>query len=630
MVVPYGFGVGDFVAVGTLAWNVYKSCRAAPGSFSNISTEVLSLHAVLKEADETIFRSPLSPESQARLRTIGDGCQCVLGDLQALVDKYESLGTQSRRTWDRMKWGAEDIVEIRSRLTSNATMLTAFIRWAPFLSKYLYSPLMQLPLSTSQTSVEQKLDKLISDFQQGKRAPSVVSLQTVDSLDPDDKEAWRTIRKELEDIGISVAALDANKDFIFEWLSNAVDTGAFLEQALSSPSGSVHSLDVLASTSSSSSSRFQKSNQTVTSDTEPPKARRATTKSIRNHNIVQAEQASNGNGTAADPHAPVIPTKVPRVAALIATLSRPKRRLVNAVREDDVYSIKKILTNPATSRLIDRLVLSAAIRSAVTWSTSRETYALLIDAGADINDGSYWGHPLINAVLNGRKDLISLFLDRGADVNYQTGNGRRDSSALRIAISRHDEAMITFLAQRGADINAVQELFYPSPQSQYLYQYQYPTAIHQASAEISASVVDLLINLGADLTYSQEGFGTPLMLAIYTQRHATAEVLIRRGANVNEVPGPLGNSKKLFRSAIHIAIQLYSSELVKLLLNNGAVTDWHEAYEFAEQQKNVMQSRIANAASWTRNQRDDEAGRNATAIMKLIKEKMKQESVVQS
>ena len=128
MPVPYGFGVGDFVAVGTIAWNVYKSCRAAPGSFSNISNEVLSLHAVLKEADETIFRSPLSPESQARLKTIGDGCQCVLGDLQALVDKYESLGTQTKRTWDRMKWGQEDINEIRTRLISNATMLTGFIR----------------------------------------------------------------------------------------------------------------------------------------------------------------------------------------------------------------------------------------------------------------------------------------------------------------------------------------------------------------------------------------------------------------------------------------------------------------------------------------------------------------------
>ena len=124
----YTPGVGDVVAVGTLAWNVYKSCKGAPGSFSNISNEVLSLHVVLKEVDETFLKSPLPPQSQKRLKTICDGCQNVLSDLQALVDKYESLGTQSKRTWDRMKWGTENVTEIRSRLVSNTTFLTAYIR----------------------------------------------------------------------------------------------------------------------------------------------------------------------------------------------------------------------------------------------------------------------------------------------------------------------------------------------------------------------------------------------------------------------------------------------------------------------------------------------------------------------
>ena len=186
-------------------------------------------------------------------------------------------------------------------------------------SKYLTYLLMDSLFSMSQTSVEQRLDKLIRDFQQGKRAPSVVSLQTVDSLDPDDKEAWRTIRKELEDIGISVAAFDANKDFIFEWLSNAVDTGAYQEQAVSSPSGSIHSLDVLSSTSSSSSSGVNESNKkTVMSNTEPPKASKAKANPTGNYTILQTEQAIKGIGAAGGPYAPVIPTKVPQFAALVA------------------------------------------------------------------------------------------------------------------------------------------------------------------------------------------------------------------------------------------------------------------------------------------------------------------------
>lgn len=50
-----------------------------------------------------------------------------------------------------------------------------------------------------------------------------------------DKQLWRTIRKELDDIGITVSAFDANKDFIFEWFTNAVVNGAFEERSFDPP-----------------------------------------------------------------------------------------------------------------------------------------------------------------------------------------------------------------------------------------------------------------------------------------------------------------------------------------------------------------------------------------------------------
>ena len=124
----FGYSVGDFLAVGQLAWKVYKSCRDAPESFNNISLEVLSLHALLKEVEETLSSCPLTQSKQASLATITAGCQNVLLDLQALVLKYESLGTQSKRTWDRVRWGSKDIAELRARLTSNTMLLTAFLR----------------------------------------------------------------------------------------------------------------------------------------------------------------------------------------------------------------------------------------------------------------------------------------------------------------------------------------------------------------------------------------------------------------------------------------------------------------------------------------------------------------------
>lgn len=169
------------------------------------------MHAVLKEGEEILFIHPLPTARAERLYTIKEGCEKVLVDLQTLVEKYESLGTQSKRTWDRMRWCNEDVVEIRARLTSNISLLTAFI-------------------STSQVSVENKLDKFMAEFRQGKKETTIVSLQTVDSHSANDRQVWRTIRKELEEIGISVAAFDANRKFIFDWFVRAVEAGAFEEQ----------------------------------------------------------------------------------------------------------------------------------------------------------------------------------------------------------------------------------------------------------------------------------------------------------------------------------------------------------------------------------------------------------------
>ena len=450
----------------------------------------------------------------------------------------------------------------------------------------------------------------------------------------------------MEEIGISVAAFDANKEFIFEKISNAVDAGEFQEQAtsdtgesqeqatsdtaesqkqatsdteesqeqaMSSPLGPMHVFDVLSSTFSLPRLGVQEANQTVKSDMEPLKASKATTKPTGHHTSTQAEQASAGTSMAAEPHPRVIPTRVPRVAALITTLTRSKKRLTTAVEEDDVDRIKRLLTNPF--RLIDRPTLNTALQSASP-ATSKEAYALLIDAGADTNEGHSSSRPLTRAVCSGRQDVVAFLLDKGADVNYQSSYGGVCSSALRAAITQRDAAMITFLFQRGANINAVQLV---SPSSLFLR--EYPTGIHQASAKGSASIVDLLINLGANFTSSQRGYWTPLSLAINGGHLSTAKLLIDKGADVNEIPLPLGPNRGQYRSTIHIAIFHSSPDMVELLLKNGVVTDWHEAYDCAEREYD----RISNDPIRNGTRVDyiviEADIRNALAVLNLIKGK---------
>lgn len=124
----FGSSVGDFIALGQLAWKVYKACKEAPESFKNISQEVSSLHLVLKELEEILSDETLSATQQARLDNIGDGCRAVLQDLQDILNKYHSLGTKTKRTWDRLGWGSSDIAELRLRLISNTVLLTTFMK----------------------------------------------------------------------------------------------------------------------------------------------------------------------------------------------------------------------------------------------------------------------------------------------------------------------------------------------------------------------------------------------------------------------------------------------------------------------------------------------------------------------
>jgi hypothetical protein len=81
---------------------------------------------VLREVEETQSEQPLPASKQEALAIVITKSQYVLQDLQGLVEKYESLGSQSKRAWDRLKWGSNDIAELRGRLVSTTVLLTAF------------------------------------------------------------------------------------------------------------------------------------------------------------------------------------------------------------------------------------------------------------------------------------------------------------------------------------------------------------------------------------------------------------------------------------------------------------------------------------------------------------------------
>ena len=102
----YGYGVGDFINISKLAWDVYTAYKDAPEDFRNISDEIKSLHIIVDKHKDKFYKT-LTVEEQAQLREILQGCRNVLGDLDKLHTKYMRLGSaqgaSSRKVVDRIK-----------------------------------------------------------------------------------------------------------------------------------------------------------------------------------------------------------------------------------------------------------------------------------------------------------------------------------------------------------------------------------------------------------------------------------------------------------------------------------------------------------------------------------------------
>ena len=124
----FGYGVGDVIATGKLAWTVYKACKDAPASFGTVAQEVIALEAVVRQFEEAFEGQALSTTEQDRLKAVCQGCQDVLNELQDLVQKYKRLGSNAKLSFDRFKWAAVPVGELRTRLISNTSLLSAFIQ----------------------------------------------------------------------------------------------------------------------------------------------------------------------------------------------------------------------------------------------------------------------------------------------------------------------------------------------------------------------------------------------------------------------------------------------------------------------------------------------------------------------
>lgn len=174
----------------------------------------------------------------------------------------------------------------------------------------------------------------------------------------------------------------------------------------------------------------------------------------------------------------------------------------------------------------------------------------LLDHGADVNAGSrrHTGNPLYGAAANGRKAMVELLLSRGADVNAGVLN------PLYRAISLGYTEVAEVLLANKADVN----LKGSDSDGQ--------RPLHAAARDGKTSLVQLLINHGADVNAPDNNGVTPLHSAVIADALPAAKLLLASKAEVDA-------QNKSGDTPLHNAAQQGSADIISLLLDSSATVD---------------------------------------------------------
>ncbi|KAI9727372.1 MAG: hypothetical protein M1834_008443 [Cirrosporium novae-zelandiae] len=128
----FGYGVGDIIATTKLAKELYERFADAPDEFKAIRNEINSLWIILENAVEARSRQALTDQQKEKLHTITIGCCSVLTDLYKKLNGLrniqdpKTLSDKSQAVWKRLKWDSKGVKDLRSRIISNITLLSAF------------------------------------------------------------------------------------------------------------------------------------------------------------------------------------------------------------------------------------------------------------------------------------------------------------------------------------------------------------------------------------------------------------------------------------------------------------------------------------------------------------------------
>ena len=381
---------------------------------------------------------------------------------------------------------------------------------------------------------------------------SIESFETADSLNRSEISAWNEARREFESVGITIAAYEANREFILGWFRGALESGKIaMNVEASNPRDVPHSDEEFTITAIPEAERPPGLVSEVESlydgliesrlashavQSEGPQVdfeekRRAVLKLIHDlitsklsrYHIAFALQYSDGADKGKS-GAPLEWMSLPikRFSTLPDSISSSRLPIIKALKGRDYRRLLECMEDMQTftEKLLNRIMLEVV-------------------ESCDIPERGLF------------LEIVRKLLDKGASPNAVEASPRK-WSVLMCAIEnyqRMDLDVIRLLLERGADTNYDQAL----RPHRHLGLYRPPT--WYLTTPFMASLID------GDLTL--------------------ASLLVRYGADVNldiTVGCEAGQQKAIvFRNPIEAAIASFDPLKLHLLFNNGARTGWLRA-----------------------------------------------------
>jgi ankyrin repeat protein len=198
-------------------------------------------------------------------------------------------------------------------------------------------------------------------------------------------------------------------------------------------------------------------------------------------------------------------------------------------------------------------------------------FSALRAIGADVDEKDLSGMILLHkAASANRKLMAKVVIARGADINAKDKHGR---TPLHLAASKGHEDMVELLIRKGAEVNEMCNWPLGTP----LFFWPSTTALHVALRFGHNDVVKLLLANGADANSKTKYGYTPLLFVFWHPNEEVAELLVRKGAEVNvktlaapENPRPSWGPFLYGCTPLDYAIIYRFKNLAKLLITEGA------------------------------------------------------------